>query len=284
MPLAFVQRRATILTMPRDRVTPTFDPALPIVQQRAAIEAAITAHQVVVVCGETGSGKTTQLPKFCLGLGRGSRGAIAHTQPRRLAARAVAARISEELGEPLGGLVGVKVRFDDRTGPETRVKLMTDGMLLAELPSDPDLRAYDTIIIDEAHERSLNIDFLLGYIRRLLPRRPDLKIIVTSATIDPARFSEHFGGPAAAPVVEVPGRLFPIETRYRPVDAGDEDPERVEVEAVADAVEEVMGPRGTAGDVLVFLPGEREIRDSAEAIRRRGIDADILPLIIAPSG
>ncbi len=251
--------------------------ALPILERRAEIEGAIRAHRVVVVCGETGSGKTTQLPRICLEMGLGDRGVIGHTQPRRLAARAVAARIAEERGERLGETVGVKVRFHDQTTRATRIKLMTDGVLLSELSSDRDLRAYSTVIIDEAHERSLNVDFLLGYLKGLVARRDDLKVIVTSATIDPVRFSDFFGGPGAAPVIEVSGRTYPVEVRYRPTADDAEDFERLEVSAVSEAVEELaVGP---AGDVLVFLPGEREIRLAAEALRRSGIDADILPLV-----
>lgn len=256
----------------------TMPEPLPILLRRAEIEAALSRHQVVIVCGETGSGKTTQLPQICLETGLGSRGMIGHTQPRRLAARAVAARIAEERGTRLGGLVGVKVRFDDRTGRDTKIKVMTDGMLLAELAADPGCSTYQTIIIDEAHERSLNIDFLLGYLRGLLPRRPDLKLIITSATIDPARFSNHFGGPGLAPVIEVSGRMFPVEIRYRPTGGDEEEFERIETEAVADAVEELSSPRLPGGDILVFVPGEREIRQCADALRRRGPRAEILPL------
>ena len=248
----------------------TYPPELPVSQRRDDIAAAIRDHQVVVLAGETGSGKTTQLPKICLELGRG-RGAgrggiIGHTQPRRIAARSVAERIADELGTELGDLVGYQVRFTDRTSKRSRVKLMTDGILLAELQRDRDLRRYDTIIIDEAHERSLNIDFLLGYLKRLLPRRPDLKLIITSATIDVDRFAAHFD----APVVEVSGRTYPVEVRYRPLvelPEADEEGEpivRDQTEAIVDAVRELSaeGP----GDVLVFLPGEREIRDTADAL------------------
>ncbi|HHO69232.1 MAG TPA: DEAD/DEAH box helicase, partial [Gammaproteobacteria bacterium] len=199
---------------------PDYPAGLPVVERRADLLAAIARHQVVVVCGETGSGKTTQLPKLCLELGRGTRGRIGHTQPRRIAVRSLAARIAEELRSEPGQRVGYKVRFQDRVGAGSYVKVMTDGILLAETRSDPELREYDTLIIDEAHERSLNIDFLLGYLRRLLPRRPDLKIIITSATIDPQRFSRHFGD---APVIEVSGRTWPVEIRYRPLRGEDED-------------------------------------------------------------
>jgi ATP-dependent helicase HrpA len=254
---------------------PSFDPALPVNQQRAEIRAAIEAHPIVIVCGETGSGKTTQLPKILLDMGRGARGLIGHTQPRRIAARSVAARIAEELHSELGDLVGYKVRFHDKLRPDSLIKLMTDGILLAETQSDPQLRAYDSIILDEAHERSLNIDFLLGYLKRLLPRRPDLKLVVTSATIDAERFSKHFDG---APVIEVSGRLYPVELRYRPVEGDAEDTTRdEEEEALADAVDELC--REGPGDVLVFLPGEREIRDAAEVLRKRHPpQTEILPL------
>ena len=242
---------------------------LPVSQVRGELAAAIGEHQVVVVAGETGSGKTTQLPKICLELGRGVRGLIGHTQPRRIAARSVAERIAEEIGSEVGGLVGYKVRFTDQVGPRTLVKLMTDGMLLAEVQNDRDLLQYDTLIVDEAHERSLTIDFLLGYLTQLLPRRPDLKVVITSATIDPDRFSRHFGG---APVVEVSGRTFPVEVRYRPP-AQDVDP----VQAVIDAVDELAAE--PPGDVLVFLSGEREIRDTADALRRSVDDrTEVLPL------
>ncbi|WP_343709569.1 ATP-dependent RNA helicase HrpA, partial [Mycobacterium sp.] len=252
-------------------------PDLPISARRPEIADAIRAHQVVVVAGETGSGKTTQLPKICLEMGRGIRGMIGHTQPRRLAARTVAQRIADELGGPLGEAVGYTVRFNDRVSDRTLVKLMTDGILLAEIQRDRQLMRYDTLIIDEAHERSLNVDFLLGYLRELLPRRPDLKLIVTSATIEPRRFADHFGG---APVVEVSGRTYPVEIRYRPlevvVSAGarnnPDDPDdeivrtetRDEVEAIVDAINELETE--PPGDVLVFLSGEREIRDTAEAL------------------
>ncbi|HXS45416.1 MAG TPA: ATP-dependent RNA helicase HrpA, partial [Solirubrobacteraceae bacterium] len=244
--------------------------ALPITGRRDDLLAAIRDHQVVVVAGETGSGKTTQLPKLCLELGRGVRGAIAHTQPRRVAARTVAERIAEELGVALGTVVGYAVRFDDRTTQDTLVRVLTDGLLLAEIRRDRLLRRYDTVIVDEAHERSLNIDFLLGFLARLLPRRPDLKLVITSATIDPERFSRHFGG---APVVEVSGRTYPVEVRYRPYDEAVSD----EVDAIGDAVDELL--REGPGDVLVFLSGEREIRDAADALHGRfGAALDIVPL------
>ena len=256
----------------------TFDPALPVNQKREEIASAIAANPVVIVCGETGSGKTTQIPKILLemgrGAGRGSGGIIGHTQPRRIAARSVAARIAEELKVELGGLVGYKVRFNDRVRADTVLKLMTDGILLAETQGDPLLRAYDTIILDEAHERSLNIDFLLGYLKKLIEKRKDLKTIITSATIDADKFSRHFNG---APVIEVSGRLYPVEVRYRPVEGDKEDTTRQEEEqALADAVEDLC--RGGQGDVLVFLPGEREIRKAAEVLGKSIKGVEILPL------
>jgi ATP-dependent helicase HrpA len=257
----------------------TFPAELPVSQRRDEIADAIRAHQVVIVAGETGSGKTTQLPKICLQLGQGVAGTIGHTQPRRLAARTVADRIAEELGTTLGETVGYKVRFTDRSGDKTQIKIMTDGILLAEVQRDRMLRAYDTLIIDEAHERSLNVDFLLGYLKQLLPRRPDLKLIITSATIDTERFAQHFDG---APVVEVSGRTYPVEVRYRPVvdpDAEEDSTaeERDQTQAIVDAVDELRGEG--PGDVLVFLSGEREIRDTADALRGHvPADTEILPL------
>ncbi|MFM9369133.1 ATP-dependent RNA helicase HrpA [Streptomyces sp. Da 82-17] len=243
----------------------TYPEQLPVSQKKDEILAAIRDHQVVIVAGETGSGKTTQIPKICMELGRGARGMIGHTQPRRIAARTVAERVADELGTPLGETVGWKVRFTDQVGDGTFVKLMTDGILLAEIQTDRELRAYDTIIIDEAHERSLNIDFLLGYLAQLLPKRPDLKIVITSATIDPERFSRHFGD---APIVEVSGRTYPVEVRYRPLlEEDSEDADRDQITAITDAVEELQkeGP----GDILVFLSGEREIRDTADALEKK---------------
>src|SRR4051812_46032767 len=283
----------------------TYPDDLPVVARKDDIAAAIRDHQVVIVAGETGSGKTTQIPKICLELGRGIEGTIGHTQPRRIAARSVAERIADELDTELGAAIGYQVRFTDHSTSDTLVKVMTDGILLAELQRDRDLHRYDTIIIDEAHERSLNIDFLLGYLKQLLARRPDLKVIVTSATIDTVRFSEHFGG---APIVEVTGRTFPVEVRYRPFgvsmaaeDQDDDDddddtegasaarvrlprrqPARVEddrdqVQAVCDAVDELA--REGPGDVLVFLSGEREIHDTAEALRQLQVrNQEVLPL------
>ncbi|MFG2460451.1 ATP-dependent RNA helicase HrpA [Streptomyces sp. NPDC048523] len=249
---------------------------LPVSQKKDDIAAAIRDHQVVIVAGETGSGKTTQIPKICLELGRGVKGMIGHTQPRRIAARTVAERVAEELDTPLGEAVGWKVRFTDQVNPDaTFVKLMTDGILLAEIQTDRELRAYDTIIIDEAHERSLNIDFLLGYLAQLLPKRPDLKVVITSATIDPERFSRHFGD---APIVEVSGRTYPVEVRYRPLLEDDsEDSDRDQITAICDAVEELQGEG--KGDILVFLSGEREIRDTADALEKRQYRfTEVLPL------
>jgi len=251
----------------------SYPPQLPVSARRDELLATIRDHQVVVVAGETGSGKTTQLPKICLELGRGVRGTIAHTQPRRLAARTVAERIAEELRVPLGGAVGYSVRFTQKATAGTLLKLMTDGLLLAEIQHDRLLRRYDTIIVDEAHERSLNIDFLLGYLRDLLPRRLDLKLIVTSATIDPARFAEHFGG---APVVEVSGRTYPVEVRYTEP-AGEDEAAADPIDQIGDAVEELLAEGD--GDVLVFLSGEREIRDTKEVLDGRlGPKVEVLPL------
>jgi len=270
---AFAARRARL---PR----PEFQADLPVNEKQEEIAALIRAHPVVIVCGETGSGKTTQLPKICLELGRGAAGLIGHTQPRRLAARAVAARLAQELHTQVGAGVGVKIRFQDRTSPDAWVKLMTDGILLAETQTDPTLSAYDTILIDEAHERSLNIDFLLGYLKEVLPRRPDLKLIITSATLDAERFSRHFDG---APVIEVSGRLYPVEQRYRPVQTEADDDERDLFDAIVDACDELA--RSGPGDILVFLPGEREIREAAEALRKRHPpQTEILPLFSRLSG
>lgn len=289
----------------RQAAVPTITyPDLPVSQRHQEIAEAIRTHQVVVIAGETGSGKTTQLPKICLEAGRGIRGTIGHTQPRRLAARTVAQRIADELGSPLGDTVGYTVRFTDQVSDRTLIKLMTDGILLAEIQRDRRLLRYDTLILDEAHERSLNIDFLLGYLRELLPRRPDLKVIITSATIEPQRFAAHFGGAEYvlsggaehvlsenAPIIEVSGRTYPVEVRYRPLEiavpsASDDDPDdpdheivrtetRDEVEAIVDAIGELEAE--PPGDILVFLSGEREIRDTAEALR--GIKhTEVLPL------
>jgi len=303
---------------PRAVLTPGHHP---VSTRREDFRGAIADHQVVVIEGETGSGKTTQIPKMCLELGLGERGLIGHTQPRRIAARSVAERIAEELGEKVGGTVGYQVRFTSEVGTDSRIKLMTDGILLAEIQHDRLLRRYSAIIIDEAHERSLNIDFLLGYLRRILPQRPDLKVVITSATIDPERFARHFAPapadgdePRPAPVIEVSGRTFPVEIRWRPLseprsgdggtdadDAGDglEDEDRDPIDAVCDAVEELS--REAPGDILVFFAGEREIRDAQEALQGalkripRMAEAEILPLfgrlsmaeqhrVFAPSG
>ncbi|MEU5241154.1 ATP-dependent RNA helicase HrpA [Streptomyces lydicus] len=286
--LRVAQRRAAVPEI-------TYPEELPVSQKKDDILAAIRDHQVVIVAGETGSGKTTQIPKICLELGRGVRGLIGHTQPRRIAARTVAERVAEELKTPLGEAVGWKVRFTDQVGGDTLVKLMTDGILLAEIQTDRELRQYDTLIIDEAHERSLNIDFILGYLAQLLPRRPDLKIVITSATIDPERFARHFGSfatvgaaPAAAPddgderpgapIVEVSGRTYPVEVRYRPLlEEGGQDADRDQITAICDAVDELQaeGP----GDILVFLSGEREIRDTADALNKKQLPrTEVLPL------
>ncbi|WP_017912598.1 ATP-dependent RNA helicase HrpA, partial [Xanthomonas sp. SHU 166] len=257
----------------------------PIAREAERIVALIREHQVVVIAGETGSGKTTQLPKLCLAAGRGAAGMIGCTQPRRIAARAVASRVAEELRTPVGETVGFQVRFNDRVGEQTRIKFMTDGILLAEIASDRWLSSYDTIIVDEAHERSLNIDFLLGYLKQLLRKRPDLKVIVTSATIDTARFAAHFDD---APVISVEGRTYPVEVRYRPLEeaggeeadaeSGDNAGDRTVNQAIVAAIDEItrLDPRG---DVLVFLPGEREIRDAHHALERRKYrETEVLPL------
>ena len=248
-------------------------PDLPVSAVRDEIRTAIEGHQVVVVAGETGSGKTTQLPKILLDMGRGVDGQIGHTQPRRIAARSVADRIAEELGVEIGGVVGYKVRFTDHSSDNTLVKVMTDGILLAEIQTDRLLRRYDTIIIDEAHERSLTIDYLLGYLKQLLPKRPDLKLIITSATIDTERFSQHFDD---APVLQVSGRTYPVEIRYRPY-GDDEADDRDQNQAICDAIRE-LGDDGP-GDILVFLSGEREIRDAADAVRGMRLPGtSVLPL------
>lgn len=246
---------------------------LPVSQKRDDIAKAIEENQVVIVAGETGSGKTTQLPKICAELGRGKFGLIGHTQPRRLAARSVANRIAEEMETKLGEFVGYKVRFNDQISENTQIKLMTDGILLAEIQHDRFLNQYDTIIIDEAHERSLNIDFILGYLKELLPRRPDLKVIITSATIDPERFSKHFNN---APIIEVSGRTYPVETRYRPL-SGDDDNDRDQLEGIFEAVDELCDEG--LGDILIFMNGEREIRDTADALSKRNLKStEIVPL------
>ncbi|RAG86762.1 ATP-dependent RNA helicase HrpA [Streptacidiphilus pinicola] len=282
--------------------TPSYPEELPVSGRREDILEAIRDHQVVIIAGETGSGKTTQIPKMCLELGRGVRGFIGHTQPRRIAARTVAERVAEELRSEVGETVGWKVRFTDQVGEQTAIKVMTDGILLAEIQNDRQLRQYDTLIIDEAHERSLNIDFILGYLRQLLPKRPDLKVIITSATIDPERFARHFADPRTgkeAPIIEVSGRTYPVEVRYRPIidDSVDEDDDedgssgggggggggggidrdRDQVQAIVDAVDE-LGHEGS-GDILVFLSGEREIRDTAEALEKAKLrNTEVVPL------
>lgn len=274
--------------------TISYPEELPVSARRQEIAEAIANNQVVVVSGETGSGKTTQLPKICLELGRGRGALIGHTQPRRIAARSVATRIASELGEELGNTIGFQVRFTDVVSSKTMVKLMTDGILLAEIRTDPLLKRYDTIIVDEAHERSLNIDFILGYLARLLPRRPDLKVIITSATIDSQRFAEHFSRPSSpVPIIEVSGRTYPVEIRYRPLDGSDTQGEdevgeeetpgqnrknlfnqqksgtargevKDQTEGICQAVDELFA--GDPGDILVFLPGERDIRDTEAAL------------------
>lgn len=255
----------------------TYPEQLPVSQKKELIKDAIANNQVVIIAGETGSGKTTQIPKMCLELGRGVDGLIGHTQPRRLAARTVANRIAEEMKCELGQQVGFKIRFSDQISNNTYVKLMTDGILLAEIQQDRFLNQYDTIIIDEAHERSLNIDFILGYLKNLLPKRPDLKIIITSATIDPERFSKHFDD---APIIEVSGRTFPVDVRYNPtadINKDDMEAEGDQLQGIFDAVDELCaeGP----GDILIFLNGEREIRDTADALSKRNLkNTDVLPL------
>ncbi|MFZ4537624.1 ATP-dependent RNA helicase HrpA [Propionivibrio sp.] len=287
-----LEKSRTLVAVRRARLPkPEFADDLPVNMRRAEIAELIKNNQVVIVCGETGSGKTTQIPKICLELGRGVTGLIGHTQPRRIAARATAARISQELNSELGAHVGYKIRFSDRTSKDSYIKLMTDGILLAETQGDPWLGQYDTLILDEAHERSLNIDFLLGYLKQLLQgrtnARPDLKLIITSATIDAERFSKHFTlDGKAAPVIEVSGRMFPVEVRYRPVqnEEAEKEEERDLYDAIVDACDELNREGGgTGGDVLVFLPGEREIREAAEALRkhaftRTAMHPEILPL------
>jgi len=257
----------------QNRVKIEYPDQLPVSQKRDDIAKAIEENQVVIVAGETGSGKTTQLPKICAELGRGKFGLIGHTQPRRLAARSVASRIAEEMETKLGEFVGYKVRFNDQISDNTQIKLMTDGILLAEIQHDRFLNQYDTIIIDEAHERSLNIDFILGYLKELLPKRPDLKVIITSATIDPERFSKHFFN---APIIEVSGRTYPVETRYRPLSSDNAD-DRDQLEGIFDAVDELCDEG--LGDILIFMNGEREIRDTADALNKRNLrDTEIVPL------
>ncbi|MGB0723065.1 MAG: helicase-related protein, partial [Gammaproteobacteria bacterium] len=278
MERAIAARANRLASLPK----PSFPEALPISARAEEIIGLIQKHQVIVLAGETGSGKSTQIPKLCLAAGRGVDGLIGCTQPRRIAARSVASRVSEELKSELGRIVGYKVRFHDQTRPESFIKFMTDGILLAEVQSAPRLSAYDTIIIDEAHERSLNIDFLLGYLKRLLPTRPDLKLIITSATIDTERFSKHFSG---APIVEVSGRTYPVDVLYRPLVAeGDEESrDKDPTEAILDAVDE-LSRLDRNGDVLIFLPGEREIRETAEALRKHHPPStEVLPLFARQS-
>lgn len=268
------QAASQVALLEAARPSITYPQNLPVSQKKQDILEAVRDHQVVIVAGETGSGKTTQLPKICMELGRGIKGLIGHTQPRRLAARTVANRIAEELQTEPGGCIGYKVRFSDHVSSNTMVKLMTDGILLAEIQQDRLLMQYDTIIIDEAHERSLNIDFLLGYLKELLPRRPDLKVIITSATIDPERFSRHFNN---APIIEVSGRTYPVEVRYRPIVEEADDTERDQLQAIFDAVDELG--RESPGDILIFMSGEREIRDTAEALNKLNLrHTEVLPL------
>ena len=257
----------------------TYPDDLPIAQKSELIKKTVLENQVTILCGETGSGKTTQLPKICLDIGLGIRGKIGHTQPRRLAARAVSQRIAEELNTELGNEVGYKVRFSDKSNDNSYIKLMTDGILLAECNHDPFLNQYDTIIIDEAHERSLNIDFLLGYLRRLIEKRKDLKIIITSATIDPDRFSKHFNN---APVINVSGRTYPVEVRYRPYQSAESENKKDLQQGIIDAIDELS--KIDRGDILVFLSGERDIRETADALSKevgnRSLDnTEVLPLL-----
>ena len=283
--IARIQRSQQVVASRSQPLALTY-PDLPVSERRDDILQAIQNHQVVVIAGETGSGKTTQLPKLCIEAGLGRFGRIGHTQPRRLAARAVAQRIADELQTPLGQAVGYQVRFTDQSQDDSRIKVMTDGILLAQTQGDRFLNEYDVIIIDEAHERSLNIDFLLGYLYQLLQKRRDLKLVITSATIDVERFSKHFDN---APIIEVSGRTFPVEMRYRPLVRISEDEEdRSLFEGVRDALDELRledSKNGQPGDVLVFLPGEREIRECTEFLRRSDLPAtDILPLYARLSG
>ena len=258
-----------------NRPRPQFALDLPVTQRREEIAKCIQNHQVIILAGETGSGKTTQLPQICLDLGLGSRGYIGHTQPRRIAARSIAQRLSSELATPLGQTVGYKIRFQDQLSEDSYIKVMTDGILLAEIQNDQKLLAYDTLIIDEAHERSLNIDFLLGYLKQLLPKRPELKLIITSATIDTQKFAEHFN---KAPVIEISGRTYPVEVRYRPLTDSERESDATQINSIVDAVSEIR-QTDRFGDILVFLAGERDIRDTAEALRRSQIPGlEILPL------
>src|SRR5580692_1380684 len=251
---------------------------LPISAHASDITAALATHPVIIVCGATGSGKSTQLPQLCLAAGRGSKAMIGHTQPRRIAARALANRIASELGTRVGAAVGCQVRFEDRTGPDCRIKLMTDGILLRQLTFDAELSAYDTVILDEAHERSLNIDLLLGALKRLCARRADLRVIITSATIDTQRLAEFFDG---APVIDVEGTSFPVEVRYRPLAAADEDSAELSLpQGILEAVRELSSADlDPHGDILVFLPGEKHIREAALALQRAGLpQLEVMPL------
>ncbi|MBX2836200.1 MAG: ATP-dependent RNA helicase HrpA, partial [Gammaproteobacteria bacterium] len=281
---AFYQRLEKSVQTRADRVAqlpkPKYPDDLPVVQHRDDIMAALADNQLIIVCGETGSGKTTQLPKMCLEMGYGTAGFIGHTQPRRIAARSVASRIAEELDSRVGEAVGFKIRFTDQVSDRTHIKLMTDGVLLAEIQTDPFLNRYDLIIIDEAHERSLNIDFLLGYLKQLLPKRPDLKVIITSATIDPDRFSNHFDN---APIVFAEGRNYPVEVRYAPIEADDDDDAELGIPgAILGACETLLTERHH--DILVFLTGERDIRETADYLRKQASNSralrgvDIVPL------
>lgn len=269
--VATVERRRAVQPVIR------YDERLPIVAHVAQIREALTEHRTLVICGATGSGKTTQLPKICLEAGRGLAGLIGHTQPRRIAARAIAERVASEVGSRVGELVGYQVRFTDHTGPSCRLKLMTDGILLRELERDPELRRYDTLIIDEAHERSLNVDFLLGVLKRLIVERADLRLIITSATIDPQSFARFFDD---APVIEVSGRSYPVEVRYRPLMAEEAADELTLAEGIVAAVRELDRERlDGPGDILVFLPGERQIREAARALEEARLErTEILPL------
>ncbi|MEM7282910.1 MAG: ATP-dependent RNA helicase HrpA, partial [Pseudomonadota bacterium] len=266
---SLIEQSKSLALSRQQEVSVEYPDSLPITQRVEDIKGCVRDHPVVIVAGETGSGKTTQLPKLLLDMGFGVYGAIGHTQPRRIAARSVANRISEELGSTLGNLVGFKVRFDDVTSPASRIKLMTDGILLAELANDPYLNQYDCLVIDEAHERSLNIDFLLGYLKRLISKRRDLKVIITSATLNTERFSKHFDN---APIIEVSGRTYPVEIRYRSADALQGDT-ALDIEG---AIKELMSEG--RGDILVFLPGERDIKEVQKHLQQRKVDADLLPL------
>ena len=268
------QSREAVVARESSVMQVTFPAGLPVSERVEEIQKLIAENQVLVLCGETGSGKSTQLPKVCLSLGRGIFGRIGHTQPRRLAARSLASRVASEIEQEVGLSVGYKVRFADKVSESTRVKLLTDGMLLAEIQRDKYLNEYDTLIIDEAHERSLNIDFLMGYLKSLLPKRPDLKLIITSATIDPQKFSKHFYD---APIIEVSGRTYPVEVRYRPPPEDEENGGIDHQQGLIDAVNELS--RESRGDILIFFPGEREIREARELLRKQNLGGtELLPL------